>query len=55
MFGFDRKLDGIRINGVDTTKRNEAGKIKEFKFVLRPLNAGNLINWKLAATLVVSQ
>ena len=44
-------LDGITVNGVDLIKWNDAGKITEFKVMLRPLKAVNLIQQKMAAML----
>jgi hypothetical protein len=48
---FEVKLDGITVNGVDMIKWNEAGKITEFKVMLRPLKAVNLIHQKMAVIL----
>lgn len=48
---FELELDGISVNGVDLIKWNEAGKITEFKVMLRPLKAVNLIHQKMAAML----
>lgn len=48
---FELELDGIRINGVDMIKWNDQGKITEFKVMLRPLKAVNLIHQKMAAML----
>src|SRR5271165_134842 len=48
---FEVELDGIIVNGVDMIKWNEAGKITEFKVMLRPLKAVNLIQQKMAAML----
>jgi hypothetical protein len=48
---FELELDGIKINGVDLLKWNDAGKIVEFKVMLRPLKAVNLIHEKMAAML----
>ncbi|MBY0236616.1 MAG: nuclear transport factor 2 family protein [Burkholderiaceae bacterium] len=48
---FELELDGISINGVDMIKWNEHGKITEFKVMLRPLKAVNLIHEKMAAML----
>ncbi|HTB90345.1 MAG TPA: nuclear transport factor 2 family protein [Steroidobacteraceae bacterium] len=45
---FEVKLDGISVNGVDMIKWNDAGKITEFKVMLRPLKAVNLIHQKMA-------
>jgi hypothetical protein len=52
---FEVNLDGITINGVDMIKWNEAGKITEFKVMLRPLKAVNLIHQKMAETLKAGQ
>ncbi|NOT60818.1 MAG: nuclear transport factor 2 family protein [Acidobacteria bacterium] len=48
---FELELDGIAINGVDLIKWNEQGKIVEFKVMLRPLKAVNLIHQKMAEML----
>lgn len=51
MLEFETELDGIAINGVDIIKWNGAGRIVEFKVMLRPLKAVNLIHQKMAAML----
>ena len=48
---FELELDGTSINGVDMIRWNDAGKITEFKVMLRPLKAVNLIHQKMAAML----
>jgi hypothetical protein len=48
---FELDLDGIRINGVDMIQWNESGRITDFKVMLRPLKAVNLIHQKMAAQL----
>ena len=48
---FELALDGITVNGVDMIKWNASGKITEFKVMLRPLKAVNLIHQKMAAAL----
>ena len=48
---FEVTLDEITINGVDMIKWNDAGKITEFKVMLRPLKAVNLIHKKMAEML----
>jgi hypothetical protein len=48
---FEVQLEGITVNGVDIIKWNDAGKITEFKVMLRPLKAVNLIHQKMAAML----
>lgn len=45
------EMDGIQVNGVDMLKWNEDGQIIEFKVMLRPLKAVNLIHQKMAAML----
>lgn len=48
---FELELDGIQINGVDMIQWNDAGKITEFKVMLRPLKAVNVIHQKMGAML----
>lgn len=48
---FEAEIDGIRINGVDLIRWNEAGLIVEFKVMLRPLKAINLVHQRMAALL----
>ena len=48
---FELEIDGISINGVDMIKWNDRGEITEFKVMLRPLKAVNLIHQKMAAML----
>ncbi len=48
---FELELEGIKINGVDLIKWNDEGKIVEFKVMLRPLKAVNLIHQKMGGAL----
>jgi hypothetical protein len=48
---FQLELDGIEINGVDMIRWNDEGKITDFKVMLRPLKAVQLIQEKMAALL----
>ena len=48
---FETENDGIVINGVDMIKWNEAGQIIEFKVMVRPLKAVNLIHQKMGELL----
>ena len=48
---FELEIDGIQINGVDMIRCNDSGRIVEFKVMLRPLKAVNLIHQKMAAML----
>ena len=45
--------NGIKVNGVDMMKWNAVGQIVDFKVMLRPLKAVNLIHQKMAAMLEV--
>ena len=48
---FETKLEGKYINGVDIISCNDDGKIVEFKVMIRPLQAVNLMHQKMAAML----
>jgi len=52
---FQVEIDGIVVNGVDMIRWDAAGKIIEFKVMLRPLKAINLIHQKMAAMLQANQ
>ncbi len=51
---FETEIDGITVNGVDMIKWNADGKIVEFKVMVRPLRAINLIHQKMAEMLRVA-
>ena len=51
MLEFETEIDGIVVNGVDLIKWNAAGQIVEFKVMIRPLKAINLIHQRMAAML----
>jgi hypothetical protein len=55
MLEFETQIDGIFVNGIDIIKWNESGQIVEFKVMLRPLKAINLIHQRMAAMLQASQ
>jgi hypothetical protein len=48
---FQVEIHGITVNGIDLIKWNEHGRIVEFKVMIRPLKAVNLIHQKMAAML----
>ncbi len=48
---FQVEIDGIQVNGVDMIKWDDGGRIVEFKVMLRPLKAVNLIHQKMGAML----
>ena len=52
---FAVEIDDISVNGVDMLKWNAEGQITEFKVMLRPLKAVNLIHQKMAAMLQQGQ
>lgn len=51
MLEFETEIDGIVVNGVDLIKWNAAGRITEFKVMIRPLKAINLIHQRMGAML----
>jgi hypothetical protein len=51
MLEFETEIDGVQVNGVDLLKWNDEGQIVEFKVMLRPLKAINLIHQRMAAML----
>ena len=48
---FVAEVDGLTINGVDMITWGEDGRITDFKVMIRPLKAINLIHQKMAAAL----
>jgi hypothetical protein len=48
---FEVVIDGILVNGVDMIRFNEEGQIIDFKVMIRPLKAINLIQQKMAEML----
>ena len=51
MLEFETQIDGVLVNGVDLIKWDEAGQIVDFKVMLRPLKAINLIHQRMAEML----
>ena len=45
------EVDGIAVNGVDMIRWNDEGKIVDFKVMIRPLKAVNLLHQMMAAML----
>jgi hypothetical protein len=52
---FEVAIDGIVVNGVDMIRWNDDGQIVDFKVMIRPLKAINLIHQKMAAMLQTSR
>ena len=48
---FNAEVKGVRINGIDMISWNDEGKITEFKVMIRPLQAINMIHQEMAARL----
>jgi SnoaL-like domain len=55
MLEFETEIDGVVVNGIDLIKWNSAGQITEFKVMLRPLKAINLVHQRMAAMLQSGQ
>ena len=51
MLEFETEIDGVLVNGVDIIRWNASGQIVEFKVMIRPLKAINLIHQRMAAML----
>ena len=45
---FTAEIDGIHVNGIDLIQFDDAGKIKDFKVMVRPLKAVNKL-WEMMA------
>jgi len=48
---FEVEIDGLHVNGVDMIRWNEHGRIVDFKVMIRPLKAINLVHQKMAQML----
>jgi len=48
---FTAEIDGIQINGVDMFHWDEDGRIDDFKVMIRPLKAVNMLHRMMAAAL----
>ena len=48
---FVNEIDGITLNGIDMIRWNSDGKIVDFKVMVRPLKAVNLLHQKMAEML----
>ena len=45
------EIDGVTVNGVDLIRWNDAGRIVDFKVMLRPLKGITVVQQKMAALL----
>jgi hypothetical protein len=48
---FETTIEGTYVNGVDIIRCNDAGKIVEFRVMIRPLQAVNVVHAQMQATL----
>ena len=51
MLEFETTIEGIEVNGVDLLRWNDEGRITEFKVMLRPLKAINVVHQQMATLL----
>lgn len=55
MLEFETEIDGVSVNGVDIITWNADGKITDFKVMLRPLKAVNVVHERMGAMLAAMQ
>ena len=48
---FSSEIDGVQVNGVDLIRWNDAGRIVDFKVMVRPLKAVNMLHQKMGEML----
>lgn len=48
---FVTEIDGVTVNGVDMIRWNDDGRITDFKVMIRPLKAINVVHQRMAAML----
>ena len=51
MLEFTTTIDGIEVNGVDMIEFNDAGKIVDFKVMLRPMKGIQVVGQKMVEML----
>lgn len=52
---FEAELDGILVNGVDMLRWSDDGRIVDFKVMIRPLKAIDLVHRKMAEMLAAGR
>ena len=55
MLEFETTIDGILVNGVDILHWNADGRIAEFKVMVRPLKAIQVVHERMAALLAAAR
>ena len=48
---FTTEIDGIQVNGIDLIRWDDSGRITDFKVMLRPLKAVNIVHQKMGEML----
>jgi hypothetical protein len=48
---FETEIDGVHVNGVDIIRWDDAGRIVDFKVMVRPLKGINAVHARMAALL----
>ncbi len=48
---FETTVEGTYVNGVDIIRCDDAGRIVEFRVMIRPLQAVNVVHEQMRATL----
>jgi hypothetical protein len=48
---FETEIDGVQVNGVDLIRWNEEGRVVDFKVMIRPLRAIQVVHERMAAML----
>lgn len=51
MLEFETELDGVSVNGIDLIRWDDAGRIVEFKVMVRPLKAIEAVHAKMGERL----
>lgn len=51
MLEFETEIDGVSVNGIDLIRWDDAGRIVEFKVMVRPLKAVHAVHAKMAERL----
>jgi hypothetical protein len=54
MLEFETEMEGVFVNGVDMIYWNEDNKITDFKVMIRPLKAVNMVHQKMGEALKAS-
>lgn len=49
---FMTEIDGLQVNGIDLIHWNESGRIDDFKVMVRPLKAVNILHQKMGEMLL---